>query len=69
MASTEVRVYSAAKTVADCFKYRHKLGTDVATTALQDCWRLKKATMDQLWHAAVACRMTNVMRPYLELLT
>lgn len=66
---TEVRVYSAAKTVADCFKYRNKLGIDVATQALRDCWRLRKATMDQLWDAAKVCRMSNVMRPYLESLS
>lgn len=61
-----VRVYSPAKTVADCFKYRHKVGVDVALKALRDCWRGKRATMDQLWKAARVCRMTNVMRPYLE---
>jgi predicted transcriptional regulator of viral defense system len=60
------RVYSAAKTVADCFKYRNKVGHDVALEALRDCWRLKQATMDALWDAARVCRMTNVMRPYLE---
>jgi predicted transcriptional regulator of viral defense system len=61
-----VRVYSPAKTVADCFKYRNKIGVDVAIEALRDCWRSKKATMDGLWDAARACRMANVMRPYLE---
>jgi predicted transcriptional regulator of viral defense system len=61
-----VRVYTAAKTVADCFKYRNKVGSDVALEALRDCWRAKKATMDELWAAARVCRMTNVMRPYLE---
>lgn len=61
-----VRVYEPAKTVADCFKYRNKLGTDVALEALRDCWRQKQATMDELWAAARVCRMTNVMRPYLE---
>jgi predicted transcriptional regulator of viral defense system len=61
-----VRVYTAAKTVADCFKYRNKVGSDVALEALRDSWRSKKATMDQFWAAARVCRMTNVMRPYLE---
>jgi predicted transcriptional regulator of viral defense system len=61
-----VRVYSPAKTVADCFKYRNKVGLDVALEALRDCWRQKKATMDELWAAARVCRMENVMRPYLE---
>lgn len=61
-----VRVYSPAKTVADCFKYRNKIGVDVAIEALRDCLRLRKATSDELWTAAKVCRMTNVMRPYLE---
>ena len=64
-----VRVYSAAKTVADCFKCRNKIGLDVAIEALRDCWRQKKATMDTLWEAAKVCRMSNVMRPYMEGMT
>jgi predicted transcriptional regulator of viral defense system len=62
----KVRVYSPAKTVADCFKYRNKIGIDVAIEALRDCLRQRKATTDELWKAAKVCRMTNVMRPYLE---
>ena len=61
-----VRVYNPAKTVADCFKYRRKIGTDVAIEALRDCWHSRRATMDQLWKYAAICRVTNVMRPYLE---
>ena len=61
-----VRVTNAARTVVDCFKYRNKIGLDVAIEALRDCWRKKKATMDQLHGAAQARRMANVMRPYLE---
>jgi len=61
-----LRVYSPAKTVVDCFKYRNKLGLDVALEALRDCLHQRKATVDQLWDAAKACRMTQVMRPYLE---
>lgn len=61
-----VRVYSAAKTVADCFKFRNKVGLDVAIEALRDCLRQKKANCDELWTAAKVCRMTNVMRPYME---
>lgn len=61
-----LKVYSPAKTVVDCFKYRNKIGIDVALEALRDCWRKKKATMDELWYFAKICRMTNVMRPYLE---
>jgi predicted transcriptional regulator of viral defense system len=64
----DVVVYGVAKTVADCFKYRNKIGLDVALEALRDCWRQKRCTMDQLWQAAGVCRMTNVMRPYLEAL-
>jgi predicted transcriptional regulator of viral defense system len=61
-----VKVYSPAKTVADCFKFRNKVGVDVALEALRDCWKQRKATMDELWAAAKVCRMVNVMRPYLE---
>ena len=64
-----VRVYSIAKTVADCFKYRNKIGLDVALEALRDCWKKRRATMDELWQAAKTCRVANVMRPYLESLT
>jgi hypothetical protein len=65
----KVRVYEPAKTVADCFKYRNKLGLEVALEALRDCWKQRKATMDELWQAARVCRVANVMRPYLESLT
>jgi len=61
-----VRVYNPAKTVADCFKYRNKIGLDVALEALRDTWRKRRATMDELFHFARVCRVANVMRPYLE---
>ena len=64
----KVRVYNPAKTVADCFKYRNKVGLDVALEALRESWRAKKVTMDQLNHYAEICRVRNVMRPYLEAL-
>ena len=64
-----VRVYDPAKTVADCFKYRNKIGLDVAIEALRDCRRRKKASMDQLWAAAKVCRVANVMQPYVEAVT
>lgn len=64
-----VRVYGPAKTVADCFKYRNKLGIDVAVEALRETWHGRRATMDELWHYARICRVANVMRPYLESLT
>jgi hypothetical protein len=63
-----VHVFSPAKTVADCFKFRAKIGLDVAREALRDCWTQRKATMDELWEAAKICRMTNIMRPYMEAL-
>ena len=61
-----VRVTSVARTVADCFKFRNKIGLDVALEALQEAWRAKRVSMDELWHYATLCRMTNVMRPYME---
>jgi predicted transcriptional regulator of viral defense system len=64
--SVQVRVYNPAKTVADCFKYRNKIGLDVALEALRDCLRTRKCTHEQLWQYAKICRVTEVMRPYLE---
>jgi predicted transcriptional regulator of viral defense system len=61
-----LRVYSVAKTVADCFKHRNKIGLDVALEALREARAQKKATVDALWHYAKICRVANVMRPYLE---
>lgn len=61
-----VRVTTPAKTVADCFKYRSKVGLDVAMEALRETWRERRATMDELWHYAEICRVAQVMRPYLE---
>lgn len=62
----DVHVTCAAKTVADCFRYRNKVGTDVAIEALRDCWRQRKATMDEIHRYAKIDRVANVMRPYLE---
>jgi predicted transcriptional regulator of viral defense system len=64
-----VRVFNPAKTVADCFKYRNKIGLDVALEALRDAWRQRRVTMDELWRYAQVCRVSTVMRPYLESLT
>ncbi len=61
-----IHVYSPAKTIADCFKYRNKIGLDVAIEALKECWRSQSCTMDELWHYADICRVRNVIRPYLE---
>lgn len=63
-----VRLYKPAKTVADCFKYRNKIGLEVALEALRECWRARKCSADELWHYAKLCRVANVMRPYLEAL-
>jgi len=63
-----VRVYSAAKTVADCFKFRNKIGLDVAIEALKDCLRQKKASISEVYRYAKICRVSNVIRPYMEAL-
>jgi len=61
-----VKVFCMAKTVADCFKYRNKIGLDVALEALREGWSARKFTMDELLHYAGICRVKNVMQPYLE---
>jgi len=63
-----LRVFSPAKTVADCFKFRSKVGIDVAIAALRDGWRQKRFTIDELWRFARVCRVGAVMPPYLEAL-
>jgi predicted transcriptional regulator of viral defense system len=63
-----VRVYNPAKTIADVFKYRHKVGLDVALEALREGWRDRRFTMDEIDRMARVCRVENVMRPYLEAL-
>ncbi len=65
----EVRIYSAAKTVADCFKYRNKIGLEVALEALRDYLRKYRGKTDDLWRYAAVCRVQNVIRPYLEAMT
>ncbi|MEI6236128.1 MAG: type IV toxin-antitoxin system AbiEi family antitoxin domain-containing protein [Planctomycetota bacterium] len=59
-------VYSVAKTVADCFKYRNKIGIDVAMEALRDCRRKRKATSEEFWKYARICRVEKIMKPYME---
>ncbi len=59
-----VRVTSPARTVVDCFRFRNKVGVDVAVEALKDYRRLRKGTADELWRQADQLRMTRVMRPY-----
>ena len=69
MSGVTIRVYCVAKTVADTFKYRNKIGLDVALEALRDVLARRKATRDQIWHFASICRVQRVIRPYIEALT
>jgi predicted transcriptional regulator of viral defense system len=64
----EVRITSPAKTVVDCFKYRNKIGLDVALEALREAWRERRITIDEIDRFARICRVERVMRPYLEAL-
>lgn len=64
----KLKVYGVAKTIADCFKQRNKIGIDVALEALKDARAQKKVSANDLWHFAKVCRVANVMRPYLEAL-
>jgi len=61
-----IRVYSAAKTVADCFKYRNKVGIDVAVEALRDFTRKHRGGANELARHARVCRVTRVLQPYLD---
>jgi predicted transcriptional regulator of viral defense system len=61
-----VRVYSLGKTVADLFKYRNKIGLDVALETLREAWETRRVTMDELVRFARICRVERVIRPYLE---
>lgn len=63
-----IRVYSPAKTVADCFKYRNKIGLDVAMEALHDAWRKRLISMDELWRFAEINRVSKVILPYAQML-
>jgi predicted transcriptional regulator of viral defense system len=63
------RITNPAKTVADCFKFRNKVGLDIAVEALKDAWRRRKVKMAELDRFAATNRVTHVMRPYLEMLT
>ena len=62
----QVRIYDPAKTVADCFKYRNKIGLDVALEALREVLRGRKCSIDELWKYAKICRVTKTIRPYME---
>lgn len=60
-----IRVFSPAKTVTNCFKYRNKVGLDVALEALREGWAARKSTMDELYYYASICRVRKVMKPIL----
>ncbi len=62
-------IYSPAKTVADCFKFRNKIGLDVALEALRECVRRRKGTIAEIRHFAEICRVARVVQPYLESLS
>jgi predicted transcriptional regulator of viral defense system len=64
----EVRITSIEKTIADCFKFRNKVGLDVALEALKDAYRSKRLDQNVLWKYAKIDRVANVMMPYLEAL-
>lgn len=65
----EVPVFNAARTVVDCFRFRNKIGLEVALEALRDGWSQRKFTLDDLWRHATRGRVANVMRPYIEAIT
>ena len=69
IAGVRIRVYSAAKTVADCFKFRNKIGIDVAVEALKDYSRLHRGGANDLARFARICRVSRVMQPYLDAIT
>ncbi len=64
----DVRVYSVAKTIADCFKHRNKIGLDVALEALTDAWRQRRLSLAELNEFAAMGRVQRVMQPYVEAL-
>ncbi len=61
-----LRVYSVARTIADCFRFRNKVGLDVALEALAESWRAKRLNLDELHPLATRLRVQRVMQPYLE---
>jgi len=66
IAGVAVRIYSVAKTVADCFKFRNQIGTKTAVEALREAWKKRMVTTADLYRFARVCRVMNIMRPYLE---
>jgi predicted transcriptional regulator of viral defense system len=64
--NVKIEIFNIPKTIADCFKYRNKIGLEVAVEALKDVLRNKRATVDELLHYAEICRVRNVITPYME---
>ena len=64
----KVRVYNVARTVVDCFRFRNKVGVDVALEALSEAWRSRRIDLNEVDRLAKALRVDRVMRPYLEML-
>lgn len=69
MLGVPVSITSAARTVVDCFRYRNKVGIDVAMEALRDAIRSRITTVDELSRAAEVCRIRTVIGPYLAALS
>lgn len=63
---TTVKIYTIEKTIADCFKYRNKIGLDVAIAALREAAKKNLINYNSLWTAAKICRISKIIRPYLE---
>ena len=63
-----VRIYEPAKTVTDCFKFRNRVGMDVAIEALRECLRQRRATPARIWRFAEISHVKTVIKPYLEAL-
>jgi len=64
----QVNVFCIGRTVIDCFKFRNKIGIDVALEALSEAWQNGRVSSDELWRYAKICRVQNIIRPYLEAL-
>jgi predicted transcriptional regulator of viral defense system len=65
----KVKIFNPAKTIADCFKFRNKIGLDIAIEALKDCIRKKQSSFDEIWKYAEICRVANIIKPYLQALS
>ena len=64
----KIRIYSLAKTIADCFKFRNQIGADIARSALKNALEQKKVNQREIMKYAKICRVTNIIKPILETL-